>query len=184
MSCCFLSNIWSLNDFIVGFEPRWSSDYIPEKKEWIDLVVSSRSALISWSWWIFILFCKVQGKDIFFIFSSSSNIYFREDTAKVPMFTLHLPTYWILINVKTQSIIFYYIFIYIVNLAKSLDENFCQLYYWNIWRTASQTEWQWTSICLMINQVTGYSADELSQNNGIAFGWRTPKLNSNPFQPF
>lgn len=36
--CFFFNNFWFLVDFLVGFEFRWSFDYLLEKKEWMVFV--------------------------------------------------------------------------------------------------------------------------------------------------
>lgn len=55
--CFFFNNFWFLVDFLVGFEFRWSFDYLLEKKEWMDFVGFLRNFLIFFgSRWLFIFF--------------------------------------------------------------------------------------------------------------------------------
>ena len=67
-SCSFFNNLWSLVDLSVGFEPRWSSDHLSEKKERMDLVRFPRtrnSSISSGSRWLFICFSRsVNSRDI------------------------------------------------------------------------------------------------------------------------
>lgn len=65
-SCSFFNNFWSLVDLSVGFEPRWSSDHLSEKKERMDLVGFPRnSSISSGSRWLFIRFSRsVNSRDI------------------------------------------------------------------------------------------------------------------------
>lgn len=64
--CFFFKNFWFLVDFLIGFEFRWSFDYLLEKKEWIDFVGFLRNFLIFFgSRWLFICFlCFVNSWDI------------------------------------------------------------------------------------------------------------------------
>ena len=58
-SCSFFNNFWSLVDLSVGFEPRWSSDHLSEKKERMALVeFQKNSSLSSGSRWLFIRFSR------------------------------------------------------------------------------------------------------------------------------
>ena len=65
-SCCFFNHFWSLVDLSVGFEPRWSSDHLSEKKERTDLVGFPRnSSISSGSRWLIICFSRsVNSRDI------------------------------------------------------------------------------------------------------------------------
>ena len=55
--CFFFNNFWFLVDFLVGFEFRWSFDYLLEKKEWMVFVGFLRNFLFFFgSRWLFICF--------------------------------------------------------------------------------------------------------------------------------
>ena len=53
----FFNNFWSLVDLSIGFEPKWSSNHLLEKKEWMDHVGFPRnSSISSRTIWIIIYF--------------------------------------------------------------------------------------------------------------------------------
>lgn len=63
---CFFNNFCFLVDFLVGFEFRWSFDYLLEKKEWMDFVVFLRNFFIFFGnrWLIIGFLCFVNSWDI------------------------------------------------------------------------------------------------------------------------